>query len=78
MPLPQRGDESLLPEWQKLIESHPDRFTIGSDIDPDHYDDFPKKVAQARKLLASLTQETAVKVAFQNAWRLLTRQAWTT
>lgn len=74
----QRGDGTLLPEWQKLLESHPDRFTIGSDIAPDRYDDFPKKIAQSRKLLASLSQETAVRIAFQNAWRLLTRQAWTT
>jgi hypothetical protein len=74
----QRGDGSLRPEWQKLLESHPDRFTIGSDIAPDRPDDFPKKMAQSRKLLASLIQETAVRIAFQNAWRLLTRQAWTT
>jgi len=73
-----RGDGSFRPKWQKPLESHPDRFTIGSDIAPDRPDDFPKKIAQSRKLLASLTQEMAARIAFQNAWRLLTRQAWTT
>ena len=70
----QRSDGSLRPEWQKLLESHPDRFTIGSDIAPDRSEDFPVKMDQSRKLLASLPQETAAQIAFQNAWRLLTRQ----
>jgi len=74
----QRGDGSLRPEWQTLLESHPDRFTIGSDIAPDRPDDFPVKMVQSRKLLASLSQGTAAQIAFQNAWRLLTRQAWAT
>ncbi|MBI2002913.1 MAG: hypothetical protein HYS69_17330, partial [candidate division NC10 bacterium] len=53
------------------------RFTVGSDIAPDRYDDFPRNIAQSRKLLDSLSAETAARIAFQNAWRLLTGQGWT-
>lgn len=74
----QLGDGRLRPEWQKLLEAHPDRFTIGSDIAPGRPDDFPVKMVQSRKLLASLLRETAARIAFQNAWQLLTRQAWAT
>ncbi|OGB97034.1 MAG: hypothetical protein A3G35_02870 [candidate division NC10 bacterium RIFCSPLOWO2_12_FULL_66_18] len=73
----QLSDGRLRPEWQKLLEAHPERFTIGSDIAPDRPDDFPRKIAQSRKLLASLPAETAARIAFQNAWRLLTGQGWT-
>ncbi|MBI3087114.1 MAG: hypothetical protein HYY88_15520 [candidate division NC10 bacterium] len=73
----QLSDGRLRPEWQKLLGTHPNRFTVGSDIAPDRYDDFPRKIAQSRKLLDSLSAETAARIAFQNAWRLLTGQGWT-
>ena len=73
----QFGDGRLRPEWRRLLETHPDRFTIGSDVAPDRYDDFPTKIVQSRTLLASLSRDTAARIAFQNAWRLLTRQEWT-
>jgi len=73
----QLSDGSPRPEWKKLLETYSDRFTIGTDIAPDRYADFPRKVLQARKLLASLSEETAACIAFQNAWRLLTRLKWT-
>lgn len=72
----QFNDGRLRPEWQKLFESHPDRFTIGTDIAPDRYTNFPKRIAAAREILASLSKEAAARIAFQNAWRLLTRQEW--
>lgn len=73
----QFNDGRLRPEWQKVFESHPDRFTIGTDIAPDRYTNFPKRIAAAREILASLSKEAAARIAFQNAWRLLTKQAWT-
>ena len=73
----QLNNGSLRPEWKALLEAHPDRFTIGSDIAPDRPEHFPIKMVQSRKLLASLSEKTAARIAFQNAWRLLTRQEWT-
>ena len=72
----QFSDGRPRPEWVQLLEAHPDRFTVGSDIAPDRYDDFPRKIRQSRTLLASLSAETAAKIAHRNAWRLLTGEVW--
>lgn len=72
----QFSDGRLRPEWQKVLEAHSGRFTIGSDIAADRWNTFPRKIRQARGLLASLSKETADRIAFQNAWRLLTGQSW--
>ena len=70
------SDGRLRTEWQTLFESHPDRFTIGSDIAPDRYQNFSRKITRVRRLLTPLSERTAARIAFENAWRLLTRQVW--
>ncbi len=57
------------PEWQKLIENHPDRFMIGTDIKNDATYDKAIKVVRTG-LLGHLSPETARKVAYENAQRL--------
>lgn len=60
------------PDYLALIESHPDRFMLGTDpcCGLEHrYDDM---IDEARRyLLARLTPETLEKVAYRNALRLL-------
>ncbi len=56
--------------WKDLIEEMPDRFMVGTDTKTEsHYD---KGIENIRNgLLANLSQETAEKVAYKNAQRLL-------
>ena len=66
----------LVFEWRELIEKYPDRFTIGSDIAGNRYESFPQKIENARVILTQLSESTAEKVAYQNAWYLITRTKW--
>ena len=66
----------LVPKWKKLIEKYPDRFTIGSDIAGNRYEYFPQKIENARVILSQLSKSTAEKIAYKNAWRLITRTEW--
>lgn len=61
---------SLNGSWQDLIEEMPDRFMVGTDTKGgSKYD---KNISNIRNgLLANLSQETAEKVAYKNAQRLL-------
>ena len=63
-------------EWKKIIEKYPNRFTIGSDIAGNRYESFPQKIKNARIMLAQLSKSTAEKIAYKNAWRLITRTEW--
>lgn len=62
--------DSLDDSWRVLIEEIPDRFMVGTDTKTEgHYD---KGIHNIRNgLLANLSQETAEKVAYKNAQRLL-------
>ena len=61
---------SLNSAWKDLIEEMPDRFMVGTDTKTEnHYD---KGIDNIRSgLLSNLSQETAEKVAYKNAKRLL-------
>jgi predicted TIM-barrel fold metal-dependent hydrolase len=61
---------SLNSTWKDLIEEMPDRFMVGTDTKTgSHYD---KGINNIRSgLLSNLNQETAEKVAYKNAQRLL-------
>ncbi|MDB3869652.1 amidohydrolase family protein [Candidatus Thioglobus sp.] len=62
--------DSLDDSWRVLIEEMPDRFMVGTDTKTEgHYD---KGIYNIRNgLLANLTKETAEKVAYKNAQKLL-------
>jgi len=72
----QKLSGELTYKWKKLIEKYPDRFTIGSDIAGNRYKSFPQKIENARVILSQLSRSTAEKVAYKNAWRLITRTEW--
>ena len=56
--------------WKDLIEEMPGRFMVGTDTKTEtHYDEGIENIRNG--LLANLSQETAEKVAYKNAQRLL-------
>ena len=58
-------------DWRQLIEDFSDRFTVGID-DVDSWNVYEQVVENIRKgLLANLSPETAEKVAYKNADRLI-------
>jgi len=61
----------LKPAWKALLEDLPDRFVIGTDVDPATLGTYAEEVRWWRGILAQLTPATAAKLAHQNAERLL-------
>jgi hypothetical protein len=57
------------PEWIRLINRHPDRFMIGSDL-CGHFDDLPKTIGRYTPLLEALDETARPMVARENALRL--------
>lgn len=72
----QQLDGALEEPWKAVIEKHPTRFTIGSDIGPGKWLKFPDRIEQARDILSDLSPSTAGRVAYKNAWFLITRTKW--
>jgi predicted TIM-barrel fold metal-dependent hydrolase len=61
---------SLNGSWKDLIEEMPNRFMVGTDTKTEtHYDEGIDNIRNG--LLANLSQETAEKVAYKNAQKLL-------
>jgi predicted TIM-barrel fold metal-dependent hydrolase len=57
-------------DWKELIEDMPGRVMVGTDTKTEtHYDEGIDNIRNG--LLANLSQETAEKVAYKNAQRLL-------
>jgi len=61
----------LKPAWKALLEDLPDRFVIGTDVDPATLKTYAEEVGYWRGILAQLSPAAAVKVAHENAERLL-------
>jgi predicted TIM-barrel fold metal-dependent hydrolase len=73
----QNADGTLVNQWKAVLEKHSSRFTVGSDIAPDRWDThFPAKIEQAREILSQLSSRTAERIAYQNAWYLITGTPW--
>ncbi len=71
-----RGDPideggALKPTWKALLEEFPDRFVIGTDIDPATLETYREEVGYWRGILTQLSSTTAGKLAHENAERLL-------
>jgi predicted TIM-barrel fold metal-dependent hydrolase len=67
------ADGRIKPEWMRLIESHPDRFVLGSDNFygiPDKTRPFPDSSMGSRMILRDLSPELARKVGVENARRM--------
>ncbi|WP_347422786.1 amidohydrolase family protein, partial [Candidatus Thioglobus sp.] len=62
--------DSLDDSWKELIEEMPGRFMVGTDTKTEeHYDSGIENIRNG--LLSNLSKETAEKVAYKNAQRLL-------
>ncbi len=61
----------LQPPWRALIEQFPDRFVIGTDCSCTQSSTYVAFVRQWRQILAQLSDQTAAKVAHENAERIL-------
>lgn len=58
------------PRWMGLIEDHPDRFMIGSDV-TGHYGEYTQTIRRYDQLLDALKPETARRVARDNFLAIL-------
>jgi predicted TIM-barrel fold metal-dependent hydrolase len=61
----------LKPAWKALLEEYPDRFVIGTDIDPATLKIYAEEIGWWRGILAQLSPTTVAKLAHENAERLL-------
>jgi len=71
-----RGDPideggGLKPPWKALLEEYPDRFVIGTDVDPATLKTYEEEIGWWRGILTQLAPTTAAKLAHENAERLL-------
>lgn len=69
-------DGALKKDWRVVIEKYPSRFTIGSDYSSDKLGLFPDLIKQARVILSNLSDPTAERIAYKNAWYLITGDEW--
>jgi predicted TIM-barrel fold metal-dependent hydrolase len=61
----------LKPAWKALLEDLPDRFVIGTDVDPATPKTYAEEIGWWRGILTQLSPTTAAKLAHENAERLL-------
>jgi predicted TIM-barrel fold metal-dependent hydrolase len=64
-------DRVLKPGWKALLEDFPDRFVIGTDVDPATMAAYAEEIGYWRGILAQLSPTAAAKLAHGNAERLL-------
>jgi predicted TIM-barrel fold metal-dependent hydrolase len=68
---------SLNPEWKELLEEFPDRFLIGSDVNSGRWEEYDSTFDTFRTaVLGNLGQDVAQKIAYKNAWKLMTGEDW--
>ena len=64
-------------EWLNLFEERPERFLAASDIGPEYYRNLPGTIQRLRALILNRLHERARNlIAYQNAWRLITKETW--
>jgi predicted TIM-barrel fold metal-dependent hydrolase len=72
-----RGGTGLDPAWKALFEEFPDRFMIGSDANTQRFHNYDQVMATFRDVvLTSLRRDVAERIAYKNAWKLITGQDW--
>ncbi|MDR7865709.1 MAG: amidohydrolase family protein [Sporomusaceae bacterium] len=72
------GDTPCLERgWRQLLIDHADRFVLGSDVNTGRWDGYDSVFQTFRSVvLSDLPRDAAEKIAFKNAWRLMTGQVW--
>lgn len=64
-------------EWKQLFIDFPDRFVLGSDVNGGRWDQYDVVFGRFRNVvLNALPRTVAEKIAYQNAWRLMTGEQW--
>ena len=72
-----QGSFSLNREWKKLVEEFPDRFMLSSDINASIFGKYDETIARNRKvLLKEVKKDVAERIAYKNAWKLMTGEDW--
>ena len=68
---------SLESDWKKVIEEFPDRFVLGSDINTGRFGEYDRVFDTYRDvILKGVRKDVAGKIAFKNAWKLMTGIDW--
>ena len=68
---------SLDTEWKKVFEEFPDHFVIGSDINTGRFDNYDRVMETFRTIvLQGVRKDVAEKIAFKNAWKLMSGEDW--
>ena len=68
---------TLKPEWKKVIEDFPDRFVLGSDVNRERFGDYDGPMNIFRHIILSgMPKDIAEKIAYKNAWKLMTGENW--
>jgi hypothetical protein len=75
------GGVSLNAEWKKVIEEFPDRFVLGSDANTGgglaKFEKYDRVTYIYRDIiLKGVKKDVAEKIAFKNAWKLMTGKDW--
>jgi len=68
----------LEPEWKVVVEEFPHRFVLGSDAAPLRFEGWYDRVFydHRRIILQSVRKDVAEKIAYKNAWKLMTGENW--
>jgi len=70
------GSPSLRAEWKAVLEKYSDRFLAASDYRPPVEQNYPRAIGHQRNILEQLNADARQRIAFKNAWRLITGTAW--
>jgi hypothetical protein len=67
-------DGRLRPAWRELLDAFPERFVIGTDLGFASPQAYAAHIATWRGLLLQVSPETAARIAYLNAERLVDRE----
>ena len=68
---------TLKPEWKQVILDYPDLFVLGSDINGGRFGKYDQVMNTFRQtILPELPKDVAEKIAYKNAWKLMTGEDW--
>ena len=71
------GPPRLKGEWAQLFNVFADRFVIGSDVNTGRWDSYDKVMFRLRTAVLGVLEPTAAeKIAFKNAWYLMSGEEW--
>ena len=74
---PSRSGGILEPEWKSLFEAFPHRFITGSDANTGRFNEYDRVMNTFRSIVfKTLRKDVAERIAFKNAWKLMTGNTW--